>query len=167
MRRLNPVGFIAALSFMVMAFHTFNANAVGSEKITGQPQVIEGDILKVGGQMFRLYGIDAPEMGQTCMGPKREYDCGRIATTGLMDLTAGVKSVTCEKKETGSDGITIARCLDPEGFDLSRQMIYTGWALALPDAGAGLHQLQAKSRQARRGLWKGEVTPPWDWRKSH
>jgi len=141
--------------------------AAGSEKTSGQPQVMEGDILKVGEQVFRLYGIDAPELAQTCKGPKREYNCGRIAATGLMDLTAGVKTVTCEKQGVGPDGVTVARCLDPEGFDLSRQMIYTGWAMALPSASAGFHQLEAKSRQAKRGLWKGEVMPPWDWRKSN
>jgi len=138
--------------------------AEGRTLVVGKPVVLEGDLLSIGSQTFRLYGIDAPEKEQTCKGKNRTYDCGHISTTGLMDLTAGVSSVACEPLGPDPEGVMIARCLDPEGFDLSRQMIYTGWALASPRSSEDLHQLEAKSRAARRGLWKWQVTPPWQWR---
>jgi len=59
--------------------------------ITGTPTIIDGETLEVGGKRFRLWGIDAPDPRQTCVIRKREYNCGRILTTALMDLVAGVK----------------------------------------------------------------------------
>jgi len=147
-------GFVSSTALM----------AEGRTSVVGKPTVIEGDILTVGSQTFRLYGIDAPEKGQTCKTKSRELDCGRIAATGLMDLTAGVDSVACEPLGPDPAGVMIVRCLDPQGFDLSRQMLYTGWALATPKSSKAFHDLEAKSRAAKRGLWKWQVTPPWVWR---
>lgn len=134
-----------------------------SALVSGPPHVIEGDLIGVGDKRFRLYAIDAPEKGQICEGKSRPYDCGRIATTGLMDLTAGVDQVTCYPKGVGRNGAIIALCKDPQGFDLSKQMLHTGWALALPDADNQFHRIQEKAQKAKRGLWKGQVTPPWRW----
>jgi len=138
--------------------------AEGRTPIVGKPVVLEGDLLTVGSHTLRLYGIAAPEKGQTCKTKSRVLDCGRIAATGLMDLTAGVDSVSCEPLGLDPDGVMIVRCLDPQGFDLSRQMLYTGWALATPKSSRAFHDLEAKSRVAKRGMWKWQVTPPWQWR---
>ena len=62
--------------------------------ITGAPTIIDGETLKVGGKRFTLWRIDAPDPRQTCIIRRRDYNCGRIATTALMDLVAGV-NVTC------------------------------------------------------------------------
>ena len=137
--------------------------AVAATMVSGPVEVLEGDLLRVGGQTVRLYGIDAPEKGQMCAGPKREHDCGHIAATGLMDLTAGVERVTCEILGKAFDGNPIARCIDPQGFDLSRQMLYTGWAFATPAASVGFHQLAEDAQSARRGMWKWQVMRPWRW----
>ena len=62
--------------------------------ITGAPTIIDGETLVVGGKRFTLWGIDAPDPRQTCIIRRRDYNCGRISTTALMDLVAGV-NVTC------------------------------------------------------------------------
>lgn len=139
--------------------------AAVDDPIDGPATVVDGDHLRVGGRVVRLYGIDAPDPGQRCPGPDRIHDCGHIAATGLMDLTAGLTRVNCEALGTGPDGITIARCRDSLGFDLSRQMLYTGWAFASPAAAAGFHAEEQRARTARRGMWKWQVTPPWVWRQ--
>lgn len=154
------------LSFVLPAINLLPDMAEAGEKISGPPTILEGDVVEIGGRKLRLYGIDAPDTGQMCQGPKREHNCGRIATTGLMDLTAGLTSITCEVLGTGYGGQTIARCRDPQGFDLSRQMIYTGWAFATPAASLEFHQLQEKSQQARRGMWKWQVMRPWRWQNA-
>ena len=63
-------------------------------EIAGMPKIIDGDTIEVQGQAIRLYGIDAPELGQACTIEERAYDCGLVARTALLDLTAGV-AVTC------------------------------------------------------------------------
>ncbi len=152
------------VSVIGLAISSTGLMAEGRKPVVGKPVVLEGDILTVEAKRFRLYGIDAPEKGQMCKGSKRLHDCGHIAATGLMDLTAGVKSIACEPLGPDPEGIMIARCLDPEGFDLSRQMIYTGWAFASPKSSEDFHQLESKSRAAKRGFWKWAVVPPWQWR---
>ncbi len=58
-------------------------------EITGRPKIIDGDTIELQGQAIRLYGIDAPELGQACTIKERTYDCGLVARTALLDLTAG------------------------------------------------------------------------------
>lgn len=160
-RQNTVLGLMAAGIFTVLMSA---GHAQTGKPISGPVTVIEGDLLEVGGTLVRLYAIDAPEMKQTCEGKTRVYACGVIAKTGLMDLTAGVKSVTCQPKGKTADGVVVALCRDPQGFDLSQQMVYTGWALALPDAKNLFHTIQQKAQKAKRGLWKGHVVRPWRWR---
>lgn len=143
-------------------------------EVTGPPEIIDGDTLAVQGTVVRLYGIDAPELGQACRIGARTYDCGRIARTALLDLTAGV-TVSCKlapaspedprpeaDPEDGADG-RIGRC-SADGYDLSEGMAYTGWALALRRVSERYVAFEDRARAARRGLWKGQFIAPWDWR---
>ncbi|NQV98239.1 MAG: thermonuclease family protein [Rhodospirillales bacterium] len=162
-RRRKP--FIRWAAGLALVFGFISTGQAQTEKpITGSPRVLEGDLLRVGDTLVRLYAIDAPEMKQTCEGKTRIYPCGAVAATGLMDLTAGLTSVTCQPRGKTVDGVIIALCTDPQGFDLSRQMLYTGWALALPDAEIAFHRIQEEAQQAKRGLWAGHVERPWRWR---
>ncbi len=135
-------------------------------EVAGPPRVIDGDTLAVQGTVIRLYGIDAPELGQSCRIGERAYDCGRIARTALLDLTAGA-SVRCKlgpasPEDSGADG-RIGRC-SADGYDLSEGMAYTGWALALRPVSERYVVFEERARAARRGLWKGRFVAPWDWR---
>lgn len=127
--------------------------------ITGAPTIIDGETLKVGGMRFRLWGIDAPDPRQTCEIRKREYNCGRISTTALMDLVAGVK-VRC-RPMAKSPGY--ARCY-AGGYELSEGMVFTGWAMAIPRDHVRFAPIEKKAAAARRGLWQGKFDMPWDWR---
>ncbi len=134
-------------------------------QVTGPPRVIDGDTIEVAGRVIRLYGIDAPELGQNCRIGERAYDCGRIARTALLDLTAGV-TVSCKlappSPEDGLDG-RIGHC-SADGYDLSEGMAYTGWALALRRVTDRYFAFEAQARAAGRGLWRGPFVTPWDWR---
>lgn len=127
--------------------------------ISGVPTIIDGETLEVGGKRFKLWGIDAPDVRQTCTIRRRDYTCGRISTTALMDLVAGV-NVTCRPVKGTKD---VARCY-AGGYELSEGMIHTGWALAMPRDHARFAPIEKKAAAARRGLWQGEFAMPWDWK---
>ena len=140
-------------------------------EITGRPKIIDGDTIELQGQTIRLYGIDAPELGQACTINERTYDCGMVARTALLDLTAGIavtckmisaEAVSAEPGRTAEDGKP-GRCF-AQGYDLSEGMAYTGWALALREVSEHYLVFEARAQATGRGLWKGRFVTPWDWR---
>ena len=132
--------------------------------ITGPARVIDGDTIEVAGERIRLHGIDAPERKQTCKWPGKTIPCGRLATTALMDLTSGA-DVTCKTREKDRYGRWVAVCYDPDGFDIGRNMVHTGWALAYRQYSTDYVATEDKARKAQRGMWKGKFVPPWEWRR--
>src|SRR4029453_9955920 len=69
-------------------------------------QVTDGDSLKQGGKTYRLWGIDAPELAQTCADG---WPAGKLAATRLQALTAG-RSTVCQEKDRHRYGRTVAIC---------------------------------------------------------
>jgi endonuclease YncB( thermonuclease family) len=147
---------VPLLLLMVMAARAADAEPPAA--------AVAGDIITTGGKQYCLYGIDAPDAGQRCtLASGKTFDCGRIATTALMDLLAGA-SVRCMPTGQTRNGCPIARC-EADGFDLSANMVHTGWALAGPGAPAQYRKLQTRAKDRRHGLWRGRFDPPWDWRR--
>ena len=134
--------------------------------MAGTPRVVDGDTIELEGETIRLYGVDAPELGQTCLIKERPYDCGMVARTALLDLTAGV-AVTCNVVSRNPGAATgdgrPGRCY-AQGYDLSEGMAYTGWALALRQVSERYVVFEDQARNAGRGLWKGHFVMPWAWR---
>ncbi len=61
---------------------------------TGTIRVIDADTIDVGGDRVRLFGLDAPEIGQPCVLGGQTIDCGRwvswVSETGFCDDCGGV-----------------------------------------------------------------------------
>lgn len=126
-------------------------------------KAITGDKIELAGKRYCLADIDAPEPTQQCtLANGRPYNCGRIATTALMDLLAGA-SVQCRPTKKSENGCAVAYC-KADGFDLSANMVHTGWALAAPNARGRYTTIEGKAKARKRGLWRGKFTKPWDWR---
>ena len=130
----------------------------------GMPNIIDGDSLEIEGKRFDLFGIDSPEPGTHCQKENgKNFDCGRIATTALLDLTAGL-DVTCIPVTEGDQDRstpTPAHCT-AGGFSLNRNMVHTGWAVADRAASNDYVETEGEAKAAKRGLWRWKIpSPPW------
>lgn len=96
---------------------------------SGSVRVIDADTWDVGGERVRLFGIDAPELGQMCETKQgQSWACGDWATDQVRAQYTG-RRVTCERLATDRYGRTVARCLS-DGKDVARDMVADGLAFA-------------------------------------
>ena len=149
-------GIIAACIALSVVVLSWPAHA----DVSGPAVVIDGDTIEVGGIRIRLYGIDAPESGQTCVVGGKSWQCGRRATRALSDRIAN-GTVACEERDW--DGRTVAVCR-LGGRDLNAWMVSEGWALAYRRYSMDYVAQEASAKASRRGLWRGDFVAPWDWR---
>ena len=163
MRRCQQVESIrrAALILFLATGSAAASPLAAAAELRGTPHVLAGDLIELQGRRLRLDGIDAPEPGQRCALEARLYDCGEVARTALLDLTAGTE-VRCRPLGPGPAGSTMARCFAAD-YDLSEGMVYTGWALAEPAAAERYGAVQEQAKRARHGLWRGRFVAPWEW----
>lgn len=162
-----PIASHTAALVLALVVSPVCAADADAETLRGIAKVIDGDTLELSGQRLHLVGIDAPELGQTCEWPNKTIACGRIAVGAMQDLTTAVE-VVCETtgesaaREEIDEG-RMARCR-AGGYDLGRNMVHTGWAVATPHAPDDYRAAQARSRAAGHGMWKGRFAMPWVWR---
>jgi endonuclease YncB( thermonuclease family) len=96
---------IAAIAMMLSAMRV--TGILTSE--TGNARAIDGDSLRIGEKEFRLHGIDAPELHQTCGGDDGEWPCGREARELLRSLVRNSET-KCIPVDTDRYGRVVANC---------------------------------------------------------
>jgi endonuclease YncB( thermonuclease family) len=134
------------------------------QPIVGQPWIVDGDSLRMGGRSIRLEGIDAPEWDQTCLDPNgRTWRCGQAASRALRERIRG-QTVSCRPRATDRYGRTIAVCTLADGSDLNAWMVRQGFAIASGFSGTYASD-QADAKAARRGIWDGTFISPASWRR--
>lgn len=135
----------------------------GGATLSARARAIDGDTLVLGRARIRLHGIDAPESAQRCRAQGQLWACGREATRALARLI-GRKQVACEERDRDRYGRIVAVCTTA-GQDLSAWMVAEGWALAYRRYSRAYVAAERRARAAKRGVWRGEIVPPWDWRR--
>ena len=123
-------------------------------------QAIDGNTLKMGDTIYRLWGIDAPELDQRC------YPEGwRAGLEAARALAAMVERwpVTCEAKSIDANGRTVALCR-AAGRDLGAAMVLAGMALAATGEG-GYGELEARAMRVRLGMHAHACLAPQEWRE--
>jgi endonuclease YncB( thermonuclease family) len=140
-------------------FLLFSAPAIAAP-LSGVGNSIDGDSLKVGETEVRLYGIDAPELSQTCQRDGRAWECGSESAYQLSKLVNG-KQVNCSSMGADTFGRTLARCRVGE-IDLNRTMVATGYALAYRRYSTDYVSAEESAKLAKRGIWIGTFELPSD-----
>ena len=129
----------------------------------GEVVVTDGDGLRLNGKRMRLWGIDAPELGQECGRGGALYRCGEEAREVLGALLLG-GGVSCETVDQDRYGRMVVRCM-ANGKDLAAEMVRLGWAVDYHRYSKGTYAaIEADARHHRRGLWAGEFENPAGWR---
>lgn len=146
----------------LLGIHTpLRGVATPGETLTGRPEIVDGDSLRLSGRNLRLAGLDAPELSQECERQGRTYPCGREARRALASLVGGA-DISCNVKGTDRYHRALATCLR-DGRDIGAELVASGHALAY----GNYTTQEAKARSSRLGVWNGTIERPEDWRRRH
>ncbi|MEN3145229.1 thermonuclease family protein [Ochrobactrum sp. WV_118_8] len=139
-----------------------------SGSIAGRASVIDADTIEIHGQRIRIWGIDAPEGGQTCQDASgSEYRCGQIGAMKLASYLDEAQPIICAQRDVDKYSRIVASCVNTFGQDLAMWLVRNGHALDWPMYSKGAYsgaQQDAQSRKA--GIWQGTFVEPWEWRKT-
>jgi endonuclease YncB( thermonuclease family) len=158
---LDAIVFAALLTIVVLILDHFGLMDVG----TGNAQAKDGDSLTLNGTEVRLFGIDAPELNQSCGGNTGEYPCGREAREALRGLLRS-KLINCKSLETDRYGRAVSVCWDGK-LEINNEMVRQGWAIAYFRHATAYAKAQKEARAAKRGIWRGKFEMPENYRARH
>ncbi|MBN9026336.1 MAG: thermonuclease family protein [Rhizobiales bacterium] len=130
--------------------------------------VRDGDSLAIDRAELRLYGIDAPELRQTCADAKGEpWRCGEAAKSALNQIVSR-GGLRCSPRARDRFGREVATCRVNGLDDVGAAMLRDGFAVVFGTAPDGDYQsAETAARVAKRGIWQGGFMPPSEWRHQH
>ncbi|MBN2631280.1 MAG: thermonuclease family protein [Rhodobacteraceae bacterium] len=145
-------------SLLVLSTLLLSAPVAVALTQSGAVRVVDGDSLELGGEKIRLFGIDAPERGQSCDRNGQTWECGAWSAA-MLARAVQAGQVTCTPQDRDRFGRTVAICHAGK-IDLGQAQVRAGAAQAyvrysdryLPD--------QAKAQTARAGVWAGRMVTP-------
>lgn len=135
-------------------------------------RVVDGDTIAVGPQRLRIFGIDAPELEQSCTdGRGAAYPCGVLAKQAMTDLIAGT-DLKCRTVDRDRYGRPVVICVTQPitlaDLDIGAVMVQKGWALDYTTYSHGAYRTeQETAKAAKLGIWMGSFELPWEWREEH
>lgn len=121
--------------------------------------ITDGDTIKLNGVRWRLWGIDAPELHQTCADG---WPAGIEAKRQLDQLMAA-GPVHCEDRGDDRYRRTIGLCR-VAGRDLGADMVSMGMAWAFTRYSSDYIGQERAAIGARLGVHAHDCMKAWDWR---
>lgn len=116
---------VAVSTWEAIAFWLFPGPTIVSGRVLGGHSVVDGDTLRIDGHRIRLYGIDAPELDQTCADGWPAGEIARRALAGIVTM----RPVSCHYVTTDLHRRSVAVCrVDDE--DLGAALIRQGLGVA-------------------------------------
>ncbi len=136
-----------------------------SAAISGPARAIEGDLLEIAGKRVRLFGIDAPEIEQSCRVMIFAWGCGEDSQKMLSALIAE-RTVACTVVTRDVVGLSAALC-QTEGVQLNETMVRIGMALASSSEPGTFAAEEAAAAREGVGVWRSTFDKPWEWRAAN
>lgn len=134
-----------------------------SVEFGGASRAVRGDRLRIAGRNVDLAWIEAPPEGLPCLSAKgRPWRCAAAAKSALARLVRR-RSVACKTVPAGSGTGIVASCMSGE-IDVALDLVRGGHVFAADTAPSEYRDAEQAARQARVGIWKGDVTRPEAWR---
>jgi endonuclease YncB( thermonuclease family) len=130
--------------------------------VFGPGRAKDGDSLMVGDKEVRLFGIDAPELDQTCTKDGMGWTCGRAAADKLAQFVTG-RNVVCSAAGTDQFERTLGRCL-VGSTDVNRAMVASGYAVAFRRYSSDYVSAEESAKVSKRGIWAGTFQMPNEYR---
>lgn len=156
---------LVLLVIVHVAYYQYQDHMNQPPTVPDNVRIVDGDRLVLDGTSIHLYGIDAPELGQSCRRGRAAHPCGLEAKAQLEQLFINSGSVVCKKRDEAKDGWQPATCT-VNGRDVNGEMVRLGYALVFRDEAFYYTDLETEAKQAARGIWASEFEPPWEWRAS-
>ena len=146
------------------ATDTTNAPFALSGQI-GVTRVTDGDTLRSGRLKIRLFGIDAPELKQQCeTDDGSSWSCGLAARDAMGDLAGSTPQLRCHLRDVDRYGRLVMQCF-ANGQDIAGALVDRGLALAYRHFSSAYVKNETRAAEAKRGMWQGRFSPPWEWRR--
>ena len=125
--------------------------------------VTDGDTIRIGDERIRFNGIDAPEIRQTCIYQKIEFNCGEISKNLLIEKIAD-QEVSCIRESKDQYGRTLAECFVGKE-SLSSYLVREGYAFAYRKYSDKFIADEEYAQSKGNGMWSMEFIFPWEYRR--
>lgn len=103
---------------------------------------------------IRLFGIDAPELKQLFGRKSKEF------------LTSMIAGQDVEIEQQGNDRYgRVIGIVFLGDRDINKEMVADGYAWAFRKFSKKYAPQESEAKFEKRGLWRDNPTPPWEWRK--
>jgi len=158
---LRPAPFPAPLLAFVLAvaLALFAGPPARAETVAGRAGIVDGDTFRIGGETVRLFGVDAPELDQTCRRDDgRVWPCGRWSRDEV-ERRLGGRRLVCAGRGRDRYGRLVATCR-LGGADIAAALVRDGVVLAYLRYSADYADEEKAAALAGRGLWEGVVERP-------
>lgn len=157
-RLLRTDALMACLALIIVMM----ASAAHAQSLRGPARVIDGDTLAVSGMEVRLFGVDAPELGQKCVDGATSIACGEMAKDALASLI-GDATLSCTRKSTDPYGRMVAVCYIGSA-DVGQALVDAGWATAYRRYSEDYVAAETRARASRAGMWQWGIQNPEEYR---
>ena len=127
-------------------------------------KIVDGDTIVLNGEKIRFFGIDTPELKQTCLEGNEEVGCGMFAKM-LLVKKIGNNTPKCIGEKKDFYKRTLAECF-VNGESLSSFLVRNGYSFAYRKYSKKFIKDEEFAKSNKLGMWAMTFQYPWDFRKA-